>query len=134
MFKDCIEFSKGCQECQKHEGIQHVPASELHSIVKPWPFRGYALDLIGDIRSTSSKSHNYILVGIDYFIKWVNAMPLVNIDQDVVISFIQSHIIYRFRIPETITIDQGSNSVGRKMVEFTSESEIKLLTSTHYYV
>lgn len=35
MLKDCIEFAKGCQECQKHADIQHVPASELHLIVKP---------------------------------------------------------------------------------------------------
>jgi hypothetical protein len=27
-----------------------VPASELHSIVKPWPFRGWAIDLIGEIK------------------------------------------------------------------------------------
>ncbi|WJX12139.1 hypothetical protein P8452_02668 [Trifolium repens] len=40
ILKDCIEFAKGCQECQRHSGIQHVTASELHSIVKPWPFRG----------------------------------------------------------------------------------------------
>ena len=33
ILKDCIEFSKGCQECQRHSGIQHVPASKLHSIV-----------------------------------------------------------------------------------------------------
>ena len=39
MLKDCIEFSKGCQECQKHAGVQHVPTSELHTIVKPWSFQ-----------------------------------------------------------------------------------------------
>ncbi|XP_050890198.1 uncharacterized protein LOC127095564 [Lathyrus oleraceus] len=26
MLKDCIEFAKGCQECQVHAGIQHAPA------------------------------------------------------------------------------------------------------------
>ncbi|XP_050888197.1 uncharacterized protein LOC127093327 [Lathyrus oleraceus] len=26
MLKDCIEFTKGCQECQVHAGIQHAPA------------------------------------------------------------------------------------------------------------
>ncbi|XP_058784623.1 uncharacterized protein LOC131659451 [Vicia villosa] len=46
MLKDCIEFAKGCQECQIHAGIQHAPASELHAIIKPWPFRGWDLDLI----------------------------------------------------------------------------------------
>jgi len=50
MLKDCIDFAKGCQECQKHARIQCVPASELHSIIKPWPFRGWALDVIGQIK------------------------------------------------------------------------------------
>jgi len=35
MFKDCTEFSKSCQECQLHAGIERVPSSELHSILKP---------------------------------------------------------------------------------------------------
>ncbi|WJX95108.1 hypothetical protein P8452_76467 [Trifolium repens] len=133
MLKDCIEFAKGCQECQRHSGIQHVPASELHSIVKPWPFRGWALDLIGEIKPSSSKNQRYILVGIDYFTKWIEAIPLPNVDQEAVISFIQSHIIYRFGIPESITTDQGSVFTGRKMVEFAQQTGFKLLTSTPYY-
>lgn len=67
MLKYCIDFSKIFQEYQLHSGIQHVPASKLHAIVKPWPFRGWALDLIREIRPTSSKSQKYILVDIDYF-------------------------------------------------------------------
>ncbi|KAK2455906.1 hypothetical protein QL285_003321 [Trifolium repens] len=133
MLKDCIEFAKGCQECQRHSGIQHVPASELHSIVKPWPFRGWALDLIGEIKPASSKNQRYILVGIDYFTKWIEAIPLPNVDQEAVINFIQNYIIYRFGIPETITTDQGSVFTGRKMQEFAQETGFRLLTSTPYY-
>ncbi|XP_050919713.1 uncharacterized protein LOC127137287 [Lathyrus oleraceus] len=59
MLKDCIEFAKGFQECQIHAGIQHAPASELHAIIKPWPFRGWALDLIGEIRPNSSKGQRF---------------------------------------------------------------------------
>ncbi|KAK2354765.1 hypothetical protein QL285_092243 [Trifolium repens] len=133
MLKDCIEYAKGCQECQRHSGIQHVPASELHSIIKPWPFRGWALDLIGEIKPASSKNQRYILVGIDYFTKWIEAIPLPNVDQEAVINFIQNHIIYRFGIPETITTDQGSVFTGRKMQEFAQEIGFRLLTSTPYY-
>ncbi|XP_045810928.1 uncharacterized protein LOC123905369 [Trifolium pratense] len=133
MLKDCIDFAKGCQECQKHAGIQHVPASELHSIVKPWPFRGWALDLIGEIRPASSKNQKYIIVGIDYFTKWIEAIPLPSVEQEEVISFIQNHIIYRFGIPETITTDQGSVFTGRKMQEFARQTGFKLLTSRPYY-
>ncbi|XP_058741054.1 uncharacterized protein LOC131613396 [Vicia villosa] len=103
MLKDCTEFAKGCQECQKYLGIQHVPASELHKIIKPWPFRGWALDLIWEIRSASSKQQKYILVGIDYFTKWIEAIPLVNVGQEtangqveaankVIINLIKKHV------------------------------------------
>ena len=47
---------------------------ELHSIVKPWLFRGWAMDLIGKIYRASSKEHNFILVATDYFIKWVETL------------------------------------------------------------
>ncbi|XP_025625392.1 uncharacterized protein [Arachis hypogaea] len=56
--------------------LQHIPASELHVIIKPWPFRGWALDLIGQIHLPTSKGHKFILVGVDYFSKWVEAIPL----------------------------------------------------------
>lgn len=105
MLKDYIKFAKGCQECQVHGDIHHVPASELHSIVKHWSFRGWDLDLVGEIRPPSSKSQRYILDGIDYFTKWIEAIPLPNVDQEDVIEFIQKHIIFRFGIPETITTD-----------------------------
>lgn len=128
-----MEFAKGCKECQVHAGIQHVPACELHSIVKPWPFRGWALDLVGEIRPSSSKLQRYILVGIDYFTKWIEAIPLTNVDQETIVKFIQKHIIYRFGIPETITTDQGSIFTGRKVQEFAKELGFKLLTFTPYY-
>jgi len=133
MLKDCVEFTKRCQECQRHARIQHVPASELHLIVKPWPFRGWALDVIAEIKSGSSARHKYILVGIDYFTKWVEVIPLRKVTQNVVISFIQNHILYRFGIPETITADQGSVFTSQKMVQFANQTGFKLLTSTPYY-
>lgn len=133
MSKDYIEFAKGFQECEKHVGIQHVPASELHSIIKPLPFRGWELYLIGEIRPASPKIHIYIWVGIGYFTKWVRVVPFINIDQEAVINFIQSHFIYKFRIPKTLTTNQGTIFIFRKMVEFASDSRIKQLTSTPYY-
>ena len=58
---------------------------------------------------------------------------MVNFNQEVVIKFIQRHIIYRFGIPETITTDQGSIFNGRKVQESAKEVGFNLLTSTPYY-
>ncbi|XP_016177922.1 uncharacterized protein LOC107620245 [Arachis ipaensis] len=94
MIKDFIDYAKACQECQKHGSIQQIPAAELHSIIKPWPFRGWALDLIGLIHPPSSRQHKFILVAIDYFTKWVEAIPLVEAGQTEIIDFIEENIIH----------------------------------------
>ena len=40
ILSDYVNYSKGCQQCQKYGSIQRIPALELHSVVKSWPFRG----------------------------------------------------------------------------------------------
>jgi hypothetical protein len=57
MLEDCFEYYKGCQDYQKFGNIQRVPASALNPIIKPWPFRGWGIDLIGQINPPSSKGH-----------------------------------------------------------------------------
>lgn len=40
ILQDYIHYAKGCEACQRHGLIPQAPAANLHSIVKPWPFRG----------------------------------------------------------------------------------------------
>ncbi|PRQ34476.1 putative ribonuclease H-like domain-containing protein [Rosa chinensis] len=69
ILKDCIEYARGCAPCQLHGSIQRVPAFPMNPIVKPWPFQGWAMDIIGQISPPSSKQHRWILVATDYFTK-----------------------------------------------------------------
>jgi len=71
ILEDCFKYFKGCQGCQKFGNIQRASASAMNPIIKPWPFRGWAIDLIGQIYQPSSKGHKFILVATDYFTKWV---------------------------------------------------------------
>ena len=44
----------------------------------PWPFAEWGLDIVSPFpKATGNK--RYLLVGIDYFTKWVEADPLANI-------------------------------------------------------
>ncbi|XP_038697993.1 uncharacterized protein LOC119995552 [Tripterygium wilfordii] len=60
----------------KFGNIQKALAANMQPIIKPWPFRGWVLDIIGKIFPVSSKGHHFILVATDYFTKWVEAVPL----------------------------------------------------------
>jgi hypothetical protein len=55
-----------------------APAAMLHLIIKPWPFRNWALDIVDQIHHASSKGHRFVLVTTDYFIKWTEVVPLKN--------------------------------------------------------
>ena len=57
MLNDCFRYYKGCESCQKFGDVQLAPAAMLHPIIKPWPFRGWALDFVGQIYPASCKGH-----------------------------------------------------------------------------
>jgi hypothetical protein len=105
----------------------------MNPIVKPWSFRGWRLDFIGEIHHGSSKEHQFILVAMDYFTKWTEAVPLRNMMHPEVISCVQEHIIYRFGVPQTLTTDQAPSFMSHQFREFTESLKIKLLNSSPYY-
>nr|CAE04489.2 OSJNBa0094O15.8 [Oryza sativa Japonica Group] len=133
MLEDYFRYYMVCQDCQKFRAIQRVPASAMNPIIKPWPFRGWGMDMIGQINPPSSKGHKFILVATDYFLKWVEAIPLKKVDSGDAIQFVKEHIIYRFGIPQTITTDQGSIFVSDELVQIADSMGIKLLNSSPYY-
>ena len=57
-----------------HSNLNHVSPSELYSMTSPWPFSVWAKDVIGRIAPKVLNGHEYILVAIDYFTKWVEAV------------------------------------------------------------
>ncbi|KAL6316406.1 hypothetical protein AAG906_018109 [Vitis piasezkii] len=57
----------------RYGDLIHVPPSELHALTSPWPFSVWGIDIIGKISPKSSSGHEFILVAIDYFTKWVEA-------------------------------------------------------------
>ena len=125
ILEDCFQYFKGCQGCQKFGNVQRAPASAMNPIIKPWPFRGWAIDLIGQIYPPSSKGHKFILVATDYFTKLVEAIPLKKVTSANMIHFVKEHIIHRFGIPQTITTDQGLCSHQGSLMNLQSVWELK---------
>ncbi|GKV15421.1 hypothetical protein SLEP1_g26217 [Rubroshorea leprosula] len=133
ILKDCISYAKGCKACQIHGPLQKVPTSKLHPIIKPRPFRGWAINLIGKVYPPSSRQHSFIIVATDYFTKWVEAKPMKKVDQTDIIKFLKEDIIHKFGLPETVTSDQETVFVGAQVEVFAKEMGFRLLTSTLHY-
>jgi hypothetical protein len=133
ILNNCFRYYKGCESCQSFENVQLAPTAMLHPIIKPWAFRGWALDFIGQIHPSSLKCYRFVLIATDYFIKWMEVVPLKNMMHKEVIHFILEYIIHRFGIPQTLTTDQGTSFMSHQVCEFAESLKIKLLRSSPYY-
>ncbi|XP_077221635.1 uncharacterized protein LOC143855403 [Tasmannia lanceolata] len=75
----CFSFVKTCHLCQIHANLIHVSPTELHSLTSLWPLSVWGIDIIGKVSPKSSSGHDYILVAINYFTKWIEAQSYTSI-------------------------------------------------------
>ncbi|XP_050222338.1 uncharacterized protein LOC126672432 [Mercurialis annua] len=107
MEADCIHFIRRCHNCQIHGDLSHIPPSELHSLTSPWPFSAWGIDIIGKIHPTASNGHEFIVVSIDYFTRWVEAESYKILGAKQMAEFIETRLICRYGIPHHIVSDNG---------------------------
>ena len=65
--------------------------------------------MIGRIAPKALNGHEYILVAIDYFTKWVEAASYSVLKAKHMARFIENNIIYRYKVPQEIILDNGSH-------------------------
>eukprot|EP00253_Pinus_taeda_P009426 PITA_09426 len=133
LFKDSHNYVRKCQVCQTTAGRQKKPSLPLQPVNIEQPFSQWGLDIIGEILPHSSKQHRYILTAIDYFTKWVEAIPLKTANAEYIIEFIDQFIITRFGLPSALMFDNASYFSGNAMTEFALKRGFKLKYSSNYY-
>ncbi|XP_070004196.1 uncharacterized protein [Nicotiana sylvestris] len=104
-----------------HGDLIHAPPSELHPMSALWPFVAWGMDVIGIIEPKASNGHRFILVAIDYFTKWVEAITLKAVTKKAVVDFMHSNIICHFGIPKTTITDNAANLNSHLMREIMAE-------------
>ena len=67
----------------------------------------------------------FLIIGIDYFIKWVEMEPLATITKNNVRNFILKSIICCFRIPKIFISDNGKQFVNDAFKDFYQHLGIK---------
>jgi hypothetical protein len=79
----------------------------LQPVTIEYPFQQWGLYVIGEINPNSSQLHKYIITTTYYFTRWTEAIPLKTINENQVISFLETFIITRFGVPESLVFDNA---------------------------
>ena len=83
---------------------------------------------------TSVKGHGYIIIAIDYFTKWVEAMPTCVEDGNTATLFLFNHVIARFGVPQSIVTNHGSHFHNQMMEELSAKLGFLHENSMPYYL
>ena len=67
----------------------------------------------------------FIILVVDYFMKWAEAEPLATITEQKIRNFIWRSIIFRFGIPRALVSDNGKQFDNPKFRDFCAELVIK---------
>ncbi|XP_010230311.1 uncharacterized protein LOC104582449 [Brachypodium distachyon] len=104
--RDSHDIVSKCEACQMFATKPHAPASELKTIPLTWPFAQWGLDMVGPLQKSSPSGHTSLLVAIDKFSKWIEAMPI--------------------RVPHSINTDNGSNFLAQEFKDFCEQMGIHI--------
>ena len=106
MQKEAHKYEKKYDQCQRFALNIHQQGRNLNPLTNLWPFAQWGLDIIGPFpKATGNK--RYLLVGTDYFTKWVKAEPLANIRDVDAKKFVWKNIVTQFRVPHVLISDNG---------------------------
>ena len=124
MITDTVEYARRYKACQIHVDFIHQPPKLPHSTISSWPFEAWGIDVVGPISSPLAKGHWFILAITDYFSKWVEVVPLVEVKTTNVINIIRYHAIHRFGVPRRIIHDNGPQFVSQSFYQFCDKYQI----------
>ncbi|GAU47643.1 hypothetical protein TSUD_238620 [Trifolium subterraneum] len=127
MQNDAKDYVLKCDKCQRHGDMHIAPANELKTLISPCPFAWWGMDILGPL-PTAARQVKYLIVAVDYFTKWIEAEPLAKIGASHILRFFKRNVLARFRIPQVVVTDNGTQFTNKKFQEF-----LAAIGTTHHF-
>jgi hypothetical protein len=101
-------------------------------VVLVGPFVKWGIDFM-TCYPHSAGGHGYIILAVDYFTKWAEAMSTFDNTGKTTTLFIFNHVIARFGVPQAIVTDHGGHFRNFMRSELTENLGLHHDNSTPYY-
>ena len=130
LFKNAYTMCKQCDKCQRLGKISHRHMMPLNRILVVELFHIWCIEFMGPFHTSSG--YAYILVGVDYVSKWVEAVPCRAADHKAVLKFLKENIFSRFGVLKVIISDRGSHFCNKPFENLLSKYGVKHKVATPY--
>ncbi len=132
MWTDVRRYVKNCIKCQTLKSENRKPAGKMQPIITSRPSEMIGVDIMGPLPK-SSKQHEYLLVFVDYFTRWVELFPLRHATASAIAEILRKEILTRWGVPDFILSDRGTQFVSTLFTELCEKWSVtpKLTTAYH---
>nr|GEX90648.1 reverse transcriptase domain-containing protein [Tanacetum cinerariifolium] len=130
IYRDAQDLVKNCDVCQRQGKISQRDEMPQNSIQVCEIFIVWSIDFMGPF--PSSRGNKYILVLVDYLLKWVEAKALLTNDARVVCKFLKN-LFARFRTPRAIISDRGTYFCNDQLAKVMQKYGVPHRLATPYH-
>ena len=123
MQDDVINYVRRCDTCQKRAKNKEIPEA-ASATIRAEPFSHIGIDVMGPLPVTLT-GKRYIILAVDFFTKYTEAVAVEEADAQTVVKFIHSDIICRHGVPKEITSDRGTEFLNELVREMERTYHIK---------
>jgi hypothetical protein len=106
MIDDAAMIVETCEACQKFSHCCRAPMKLSKLIAPSWPLQWWGIDIVGKLTPTQG-NYTFAIVVVEYFTKWDEVKPVTNITSATIQIFFWQNIIYRYRVPQQITVNNA---------------------------
>lgn len=131
MHQDARDYVAKCDRCQRVGNISRRNEMPLQYILEVEIFDVWGMDFMGPF--PSSYGNQYILVGVDYVSKWVEAIASPTNDARIVKKFLKKHVFTRFGVPRAIINDGGSHFCNKQVADLLRKYGVTQKVATPYH-
>ncbi|WKA00154.1 hypothetical protein VitviT2T_018541 [Vitis vinifera] len=122
---------RSCDRCQRLGKLTKRNQMPMNPILIVDLFYVWGINFIGPF--LMSFGNSYILVGVDYVSKWVEAIPCKHNDHRVVLKFLKENIFSRFGVPKAIISDEGTHFCNKPFETLIAKYGVKYKVATPYH-
>jgi hypothetical protein len=110
--QDVKSWCKTCDLCASQKGPPRKAKAAMKQYLVGAPLERVGIDITGPLPKSSNRN-KYIFTIVDYFTKWIVAIPLVKQEAHTVANSFVENFVSVFGVPKQLHSDQGTNFESR---------------------
>lgn len=133
MLRDILQYVKDCDKCRAIKPtnkIQRAPMGKYRDLQRP--FKMIAIDYIGPI-TRSKRQHEYLLVVVDIFSKFVLIKPLRRATAEATIEYLRAEVFLKYGVPSALISDNGRQFISSAFAAFLNKYCVKHWKTASYH-